>query len=98
VSVASWWELSIKQSRGVTALPVTCAEVRDAALQAGLREMPVLGTHAVRVSELPQLHRDPFDRMLIAQALCEPMRLITADGLVASYASVCGVLNDRVGV
>ncbi len=97
VSVASWWELSIKQSRGVKLLPMSTTELRGAALDAGLREVVVTGAHAVRVAELPLLHRDPFDRMLIAQALCEPMRLITADAVMASYASVCGVLIDRAG-
>ena len=97
VSAASWWELSIKQSRGVNALPMDTAEVRSAAVYAGLREVSITGAHALRVAGLPPLHRDPFDRMLIAQALCEPMRLVTADAVVASYASVCGVLIDKAG-
>lgn len=97
VSVASWWELSIKESRGIMALPMRTTEVRGAALYAGLREVSVSGAHALRVADLPPLHRDPFDRMLIAQSLCEPMRLVTADAVMASYASVCGVLLDRIG-
>ncbi len=97
VSVASWWELSIKQARGVHVLPMDTGEVRSAALYAGLREVSITGPHALRVTGLPPLHRDPFDRMLIAQALCEPMRLVTADAVVMSYAPVCGVLIDKAG-
>ena len=97
VSVASWWELAIKESRGISALPVRSSSLRDAALSAGVRELTITGAHALRVADLPLVHRDPFDRMLVAQALCEPMRLVTADAVVASYASVCGVLIDRAG-
>lgn len=97
VSVASWWELAIKQSRGVHALSVSVAEIRGAALESGLRELQIVGAPALRVADLPMLHRDPFDRLLIAQAMCEPMRLVTADGVVASYASACGVLIEQVG-
>ncbi len=97
VSVASWWELAIKQSRGVHALFVSVAEIRGAALDSGMRELPVLAAPALRVANLPVLHRDPFDRLLIAQAMCEPMRLVTADALVASYGPACGVLIEYVG-
>ena len=57
----------------------------------------VAAAPALRVADIPLLHRDPFDRMLIAQALCEPMRLVTADAMVATYAPVCGVLIEPVG-
>ena len=97
VSVASWWELAIKESRGVHALSLRAADIRAAALDAGLRELSVAAAPALRVADFPLLHRDPFDRMLIAQALCEPMRLVTADAMVATYAPVCGVLIERVG-
>lgn len=96
VSVVTWWELVIKQSRGVTSFPLPIAEIRAAALQAGLRELPVTAMHTLRVAELPPLHRDPFDRMLIAQALSEPMRLVTADAAVAAYGPACGVLVERI--
>ena len=97
VSVASWWELGIKQSAGIGALSMDAAMIRTAALDAGLRELPVHAAPALRVAELPLLHRDPFDRLLVAQALCEPMRLVTADAMVASYEVECGVLMERVG-
>ena len=97
VSVASWWELAIKESRGVLARSLRAADIRAAALNAGLRELSVAAAPALRVADFPLLHRDPFDRMLIAQALCEPMRLVTADAMVAMYAPVCGVLIEPVG-
>lgn len=95
VSAASWWELAIKQSRDATRLPVSLADVRSTALQAGIREVSVTPTHALGVSALPALHRDPFDRMLIAQAITEPFWLVTADAQVAEYAAACGVLIVR---
>lgn len=97
VSVASWWELAIKQSRGIHALTQSVGEIRTAALEAGMRELHIAAEPAMRVASLPFLHRDPFDRLLIAQALDEPMRLVTADAVVASYAPACGVLIERVG-
>ncbi len=96
VSVVTWWELAIKQSRGVASFPLPISEIRTAALQAGLRELSVTAMHTLRVAELPLLHRDPFDRMLIAQALSEPMRLVTADAAVAAYGPACGVLVERM--
>jgi PIN domain nuclease of toxin-antitoxin system len=51
----------------------------------GLRELPVTGSHAAFVETLPMLHRDPFDRLLVAQATAEGMLLLTSDGQVAQY-------------
>ena len=92
VSAASWWELAIKQSRNVTRLPLPVSEIRSAALDTGLRELSVTPAHALAVADLPHLHRDPFDRMLIAQAMSEPMRLMTADVEIQAYEKACGVL------
>lgn len=96
VSAATWWELVIKQSRGVASFSLPISEIRAAAQQAGLRELSVTALHTLCVAELPMLHRDPFDRMLVAQALSEPMRLVTADDAVAAYGPACGVLVERV--
>lgn len=95
VSAATWWELAIRESRGVSRLPLPLTEIRTAALYAGVRELPVTASHALRIAELPLLHRDPFDRMLIAQAISEPMRLVTADAQVLAYQGACTVLMDR---
>ncbi len=96
VSSATWWELVIKQSRGITSFSLAMPEIRAAALEAGLRELSVTAPHALRVGQLPMLHRDPFDRMLVAQALSEPMRLVTADDAVVAYGPACGVLVERI--
>lgn len=54
----------------------------------GFRELPVLARHAALVAALPLHHRDPFDRLLIAQAICEPLRLITADARLSRYSEL----------
>ena len=82
-SVASVWEIAIKVSLGK--LKADAMEVRDAALEGGFVELPILGPHALHVGGLPWHHRDPFDRLLIAQAAAEPMRLLTADEQLLAY-------------
>ena len=82
-SVASVWEIAIKASLGK--LKADAMEVRDAALEGGFAELPILGPHALHVGGLPWHHRDPFDRLLIAQAAAEPMRLLTADEQLLAY-------------
>ena len=82
-SVASLWEIAIKVSLGT--LKADALEIRDAALEGGFVELPILGPHALHVGGLPWHHRDPFDRLLIAQAAAEPMRLLTADEQLLAY-------------
>lgn len=83
VSAASIWEISIKSALGkLTADP---GEVLAALEPAGFLSLPITGEHAARVVTLPSIHRDPFDRLLIAQARSEPMRLLTNDGALAAY-------------
>ena len=83
VCAASIWEIGIKTRLGkLTADP---AEVLAALEPAGFLSLPVTGEHAARVATLPPVHRDPFDRLLVAQALTEPMRLLTGDPLLAHY-------------
>ncbi len=82
-SVASLWEVAIKS--GIGKLDADVAQVRAAALKSGFDELPVLGGHIEALAGLPELHRDPFDRLLVAQAVAEPMRLLTADHSVALY-------------
>ena len=53
--------------------------------QSGFSELPVTGAHAARVAELPAIHRDPFDRLLVAQSLAEPMTLLTNDAILVGY-------------
>ena len=85
VSAASIWEISIKCSIGK--LDANPAEVLAGASVAGFTLLPVTGEHAAKIIELPQIHKDPFDRMLIAQATVEPMILLTNDQLLGAYGS-----------
>jgi PIN domain nuclease of toxin-antitoxin system len=84
-SAASLWEIAIKSGLERADFRVDGAELRHALLGAGYEELPVTGLHALEVQALPSLHRDPFDRILIAQARVERMTLLTADGMVSQY-------------
>jgi PIN domain nuclease of toxin-antitoxin system len=85
VSAASIWEISIKTSIGK--LSADPRAILAAVQPTGFALLPISGDHAVRVADLPALHRDPFDRMLIAQAHHEPMILLTNDNALAGYGS-----------
>jgi PIN domain nuclease of toxin-antitoxin system len=84
-SVASLWEMAIKSAIGK--LDADVSEVRKAALASGYQELAVLGQHVEALKDLPAHHRDPFDRLLVAQAIAEPMRLLTADSTLARYGA-----------
>ncbi|WP_328372332.1 type II toxin-antitoxin system VapC family toxin [Micromonospora zamorensis] len=82
LSPVTVWEVAIKHSLGKLAGPADLAErVRDA----DLRELPIRHDHAVVAGQLPLIHRDPFDRMLVAQALCEGLTLVTRDDRIQKY-------------
>jgi len=85
VSAASVWEIAIKHGLGRGDMPVSGGAALNWFRQAGYDLLPVTPDHAAAVEALPDHHRDPFDRLLIAQATSEPMRLITRDPLVALY-------------
>lgn len=82
VSAATVWELSIKTALGKLEIPDDLTEVLE---QSGLSELPIRFHHAERAGRLPPVHRDPFDRMLIAQALTERLTLVTRDELIHKY-------------
>ena len=84
-SAASIWEVAIKMGLGRPDFAVDPRQLRRGLLSNGYLELPITGEHAVEVSELEDLHKDPFDRILIAQAKVEGMQLVTADKLVAQY-------------
>jgi PIN domain nuclease of toxin-antitoxin system len=84
-SVASLWELVIKQALGRPDFSVQLAVLRRALLDGGWQELPIEAHHALAVAALPPLHRDPFDRLLLAQANAEGLLLITADQQLAAY-------------
>jgi PIN domain nuclease of toxin-antitoxin system len=85
-SAVSWWEIAIKTRIGK--LKADLAELRRAARDSALLELPLSGNHAERLEVLSVLHNDPFDHMLLAQAISEPMRFITGDELLAGYSSL----------
>lgn len=84
-SVASIWEVAIKHSRGRMDFQVPPTLLRRTLMDDGYEELPVLGQHAVAVDSLPPIHKDPFDRLLIAQAMVEGIILLTVDETVARY-------------
>ena len=86
VSVASLWEVAIKHALGRGDMPVSSPQAMRAFIDAGYRLLDIKPAHAVRVETLPPLHRDPFDRLLVAQALEEPLTLVTADLLLGGYS------------
>ncbi len=90
-SAASIWELAIKTQIGRLSLAVTPEEIARTAVERGFDELPVMAAHAARVRNLPLHHRDPFDRLLIAQAVHEPARLLTVDRVLAKYSDLVEV-------
>jgi PIN domain nuclease of toxin-antitoxin system len=84
-SVASLWELVIKAALGRDGFQVQPPLLRRTLLDGGFVEVPIEAAHVLSVAQLPPLHRDPFDRLLLAQAEREGLLLITADALVARY-------------
>lgn len=89
VSAASIWEISIKSALGK--LVADPQEVLAAVEPAGFSLLPVTGEHAARAAKLPPVHKDPFDRMLVAQASSEPMILLTNDDALREYGSLVNV-------
>jgi PIN domain nuclease of toxin-antitoxin system len=90
VSSASIWEATIKV--GLGKLDVDLDALVSEIDNGGFRELPVTARHAVRVRTLPDLHRDPFDRILIAQAVSEPLWFLTADSALADYSELVHVV------
>ena len=84
-SVASLWEVVIKCGLGRDDFQVDPRLLRRGLLDNGYRELPLLSEHVVTIGALPPLHKDPFDRLLIAQAMVEGITLLTADARVAEY-------------
>ena len=86
VSVASLWEITIKASLGK--LVADLKEIRWAIVASGFSELPVKGGHTEALLKLPPYHKDPFDRLLVAQANSEPMKLITCDSVLKQYSDL----------
>jgi PIN domain nuclease of toxin-antitoxin system len=92
-SAASIWEVAIKQQIGRLNLPVTPEDLAEAAVRMGFEELPVTAAHAAGVSRLPLHHRDPFDRLLVAQAIHEPARFLTVDQALSLYSDVVEIVS-----
>jgi PIN domain nuclease of toxin-antitoxin system len=90
VSAASIWEASIKIRLGK--LQADANDLIAGIASSGFVELPITAMHGAVAASLPEYHRDPFDRMLIAQAVTEPLRLLTADGLLRQYSELVEVI------
>lgn len=90
VSSASIWEATIKKSLGK--LDVDLEALVRAIAGSGFIELPITARHAAAVARLPEVHRDPFDRILVAQAMTEPLRLLTGDTLLKRYSDLVDIV------
>jgi PIN domain nuclease of toxin-antitoxin system len=84
-SAVNIWEIAIKRALDRPDFDVEPDALHRAALETGFRELPIAAVHAAAVRHLPAHHRDPFDRLLIAQARTEPLLLMTDDPLIDCY-------------
>ena len=87
VSSVTMWEVAIKSALERPDFTVNARQLRRGLRLAGYKELSVTGEHAAAVAELPQIHRDPFDRMLVAQSAVEDLPLITVDRQLEAYGS-----------
>lgn len=90
VSSASIWEAAIKSKLGK--LSVDMDSLVEAIASSGFEELPITAQHAAMVNQLPDIHRDPFDRILIAQAISEPLVFLTADEILKDYSSLVKII------
>jgi len=84
-SPASLWEVVIKRGLGRDDFKVDARLLRRGLLDNGYSELPIVSDHVVAIESLPPIHKDPFDRVLVAQALVEGVTLLTTDALLARY-------------
>jgi PIN domain nuclease of toxin-antitoxin system len=85
ISIASFWEIAIKQGLNKINLSRTLSEVAFFIKQNGIQILPITIDHLLILSELPLYHRDPFDRLLVAQSQCEQMTFISKDIWISPY-------------
>lgn len=84
-SAVSLWEIAIKIGRGRAGFRIDAAVLRRSLFENGYAEVAVTGAHAAPLASLPPIHKDPFDRILVAQAMIEGVTLVAADPTVARY-------------
>lgn len=82
ISPVALWEITIKSSKGKLSVPDGLV---NAIVKSDFIEHPIRHSHAIAAGRLPEIHRDPFDRLLIAQAQCDSMTLVTRDGMIPKY-------------
>jgi PIN domain nuclease of toxin-antitoxin system len=88
VSAATFWEIAIKKSLG--RIDIDLEELRQDVRAAGFDELPVKFVHTIHLDGLPPKHTDPFDRLLIAQAIAETRQLVTREEAILRYSDVSG--------
>jgi len=91
ISSASIWEASIKINIGK--LDANIEVLAEAIKLSGFTELPITVEHAVALQKLPNLHRDPFDRILLAQAITEPLKFVTVDQTLNKYSELVELVN-----
>lgn len=84
-SAASLWEIAIKSGLRRKDFRIDLDALLTALRESGLVELPITSVHAVGVARLPPIHKDPFDRLLVAQSMAEPMTLLTNDATLGDY-------------
>ena len=85
VSICSFWEMAIKSSLGKLTLPASITELMETCAEYNITILPIGAAHLEHLKNLPWIHRDPFDRMLICQAQEENLRLVTVDENITKY-------------
>ena len=86
VSVASYWEVVVKTQKGLLSIPDLTTWWRRATELMAIRALPIRASHVTALAALPPLHKDPFDRILIAQAVAEGLDFVTNDEHISAYA------------
>ncbi len=94
-SAASIWEISIKQSLNRAGFDFSPEDIHQLALETGFGELPIRSEHCYAVAHLPWHHRDPFDRLLVAQAMALPAHLLTADTMLPRYSELISLVVLR---
>ena len=94
-STASIWEIGIKAGLRKADFTADPAIVAQTALVRGFTELPIMWRAAAAVAKLPPIHRDPFDRILVAQAVAEPVHLLTADRALLAYSDMVRLARVR---
>ena len=89
ISIASFWEITIKTSLGKLTIPESIVGLMDKALLKGFKILPIERKHLITLSTLELIHRDPFDRIIIAQAIAENMSLVSSDNIFQQYPVNC---------